>query len=197
MNLQALWEKNYKQDKYLWGLSPDKIVVEILKYKNSGEVLDIGVGYGRNAIFLVQNGFDVTGVDISKTAIELYVDLAKKKNLKVKAILSDIENFKMKKIYDVVLSTSTLHFLKEKEVKKVFDKIKICTKSNGLNVIEIFTKNNSSKDYPYLFENNELKAYYDDWKILSYNEYQTDWEKHGEKGKLHKHEIAYIMAQKP
>ncbi len=110
---------------------------------------------------------------------------------------SDIENFIIDKAYNIVLSTSTLHFLKEEEVKEVLHKIKACTKSNGLNVIEVFTNNNSEKDYPYLFENSALKSYYNDWEILSYDEYQTDWEKHGKRGKLHKPEIASIIAQKP
>ena len=34
-----------------------------------GEVLDIGCGLGDNAIYLAQQGFAVTGLDISSTAL--------------------------------------------------------------------------------------------------------------------------------
>lgn len=37
----------------------------------SGRVLDIGCGAGRHALYLQQEGFDVTGIDISPLAIEV------------------------------------------------------------------------------------------------------------------------------
>jgi 2-polyprenyl-3-methyl-5-hydroxy-6-metoxy-1,4-benzoquinol methylase len=40
-----------------------------------GRALDVCCGSGTNTIYLAQNGFEVTGIDISKTAIEI----AKKK----------------------------------------------------------------------------------------------------------------------
>src|ERR1700759_3278708 len=35
-----------------------------------GDVLDIGCGYGDNAIYLAKHGYVVTGLDISPTALE-------------------------------------------------------------------------------------------------------------------------------
>ena len=37
---------------------------------NPGRVLDIGCGTGENAIFLAQNGFTVTGIDLAPSAIQ-------------------------------------------------------------------------------------------------------------------------------
>lgn len=37
----------------------------------AGRAIDLGCGVGEEALFLAQNGFDVTGIDISPTAIAL------------------------------------------------------------------------------------------------------------------------------
>ena len=41
----------------------------------------------------------------------------------------------------------------------------------------------------------ELRSYYEEWEILHYNEYLTDWEQH-DNLKPHRHFIADIIARK-
>ena len=48
-----------------------------------GKALDLGCGNGRNAIFLAKSGFNVDGVDYSKTAIEWAVQRAKEASAEV------------------------------------------------------------------------------------------------------------------
>jgi hypothetical protein len=43
------FEEHYKKEKCYWGSKPDKFIVEILKYKSSGSLLDLGTGESRNA----------------------------------------------------------------------------------------------------------------------------------------------------
>lgn len=51
-------------------LSPEKSIVENIVYFKKGSILDIACGDGRNALFLLENGFEVTGVDFSSIALE-------------------------------------------------------------------------------------------------------------------------------
>lgn len=51
-------------------LSPEKSLVENIAYFKKGSVLDIACGDGRNALFLLERGFKVTGVDFSSKALE-------------------------------------------------------------------------------------------------------------------------------
>jgi ubiquinone/menaquinone biosynthesis C-methylase UbiE len=46
-------------------------LVELVRARelNQGRVLDVGSGTGENALFLAENGFSVTGVDLSSRAI--------------------------------------------------------------------------------------------------------------------------------
>jgi tellurite methyltransferase len=64
---------------------PSKEIVEILKYKRLGTVLDLGAGKGRNALFLAKKGFDVVGVDKSPEAIKDFLENAKKPVFVLKA----------------------------------------------------------------------------------------------------------------
>jgi 2-polyprenyl-3-methyl-5-hydroxy-6-metoxy-1,4-benzoquinol methylase len=60
----------------------------LFKYRSvfpNHPILDIGMGIGRNALYLAENGFNVTGVDISQTAI----DTARKEE-----VLSYFQNWK-------------------------------------------------------------------------------------------------------
>ncbi|GKX28673.1 hypothetical protein SH1V18_11530 [Vallitalea longa] len=77
----------YMGDRYYWNnkfeqrndipLNPEKSLVENIKYLKNGSVLDVACGDGRNSLFLLQNGFKVTGVDFSDKALERLKRFAK------------------------------------------------------------------------------------------------------------------------
>jgi tellurite methyltransferase len=191
-----MFNEEYKKEGCYWGKEPDKGVKLILKYKKSGDVLDLGCGEGRNALFLAENGFNVTGIDISEEGIKKFKELAKQNNLKVKGIVGDIIKFEFDNKYDIIISNATLHFLKENESKDMVKKIKENTKKDGLNVINVFTEENPDKNFPYLFKRGELRNYYNDWEILGYKEGMGEMQKHGKSGKPHRHGFSVIIARK-
>ena len=51
-------------------LSPEKALINNIGYLKKGTVLDVACGDGRNTLYLLQKGFDVTGVDFSNKALE-------------------------------------------------------------------------------------------------------------------------------
>ena len=67
------WESVYKGNEKMWGANPTDnayTALEILLKHNCANVLIPGFGYGRNARVFYERGFGVTGIEISKTAIE-------------------------------------------------------------------------------------------------------------------------------
>lgn len=57
-----------------WSLVPSMGAREFLPFlraDNVSEVLDVGCGYGRDTLFFVRNGFNVTGVEYSPRACEI------------------------------------------------------------------------------------------------------------------------------
>ena len=68
------WETNFSDKKEMWGLEPAHSAVltkDFFLKQAVKNVLIPGIGYGRNAQLFKDNGMEVTGIEISKTAIEL------------------------------------------------------------------------------------------------------------------------------
>ncbi len=174
----------------------DKCIKAILKYKKSGEVLDIGVGNGRNALFLSSKGFKVIGIDSDKEMVRKFKQNADKLGLKVIGKQADIEKYNIGKKFEIIISTNVLHFLDKRDIKRVIGNIKQHTKKDGINALIVFTEENPDKNYPYLFKKGELKKYYSDWDIKGYKELITPLETHQGKMKPHRHGIAILLAIK-
>jgi ubiquinone/menaquinone biosynthesis C-methylase UbiE len=70
--IRAFYEVIYRFFKAPWESGPRVELVELIRNKRvvPGRAIDLGCGTGSNAIFLAQHGFDVTGVDFSRTALE-------------------------------------------------------------------------------------------------------------------------------
>jgi SAM-dependent methyltransferase len=72
--MTEFWENTFKENQEMWGFAPAKSTVLANDYfikQNIKNVLIPGIGYGRNAQLFRDNGMTVTGIEISKTAIDL------------------------------------------------------------------------------------------------------------------------------
>lgn len=68
------WESVFVEKREMWGFepAPSALLAKDFFVENSVKnVLIPGIGYGRNAQIFRENGMEVTGIEISKTAIEL------------------------------------------------------------------------------------------------------------------------------
>lgn len=186
------FDELYKNNPNLYGNEPSDWIVKILEYqKNPAKILDLGICYGRNAIFLAKHGFEVVGVDISKIAIQQCIEDAQKNNLKIACRCQDIKDYVFENEFDIVYSTMSLQYLgKEKVIKEVIEKMKMHTKIGGLNVISVPTNTKIAMDMPYYFNKEDLLLYYKNWEILEFDE-QEDVFTSGKIGT-----IAFIIARK-
>ena len=72
--MSEFWEEAFKGKQEMWGWEPADSVsqtVELFKKYGIRDILIPGIGYGRNAKIFIDNGFKVTGIEISETAIDL------------------------------------------------------------------------------------------------------------------------------
>ena len=53
-----------------------------------GKALDLGCGQGRNALFLAQQGFDVTAVDQNELSLEILQSIVEQEDLEMPVGLS-------------------------------------------------------------------------------------------------------------
>jgi tellurite methyltransferase len=168
---KTFFDKRYSRKEHKFRFRYDKeILSDILKYKNSGKVLDLGCGEGGMALALAEQGFDVTCLDISNIAIETLKKEASKRNLEIQTICEDLENFQINKDYDVVLMLGILQFLGDKG-EEFLKEIKEHTISGGINVIDAFVNKWLPRE--------KLKEFYFDWEALEFEEYKTKTIKDG------------------
>jgi SAM-dependent methyltransferase len=71
--MTEFWEKAFIEKKEMWGFEPSnstKLTNDFFKENSLKNILVPGFGYGRNAQLFKENGMEITGIEISKTAIE-------------------------------------------------------------------------------------------------------------------------------
>jgi 2-polyprenyl-3-methyl-5-hydroxy-6-metoxy-1,4-benzoquinol methylase len=71
----------------------NKFLAETIKGRKPGSALDIGMGEGRNALFLATQGWEVTGFDISDVGVQLAREAAQKRGLKLDTLVDDVDRF--------------------------------------------------------------------------------------------------------
>lgn len=68
------WETAFGEKQEMWGFEPSKSALftkDFFVQQSLKNVLIPGIGYGRNAQIFKDNGMEVTGIEISKTAITM------------------------------------------------------------------------------------------------------------------------------
>ena len=61
----AAWDRRYSREMYLYGKEPVDFLRQVAGRLRVGTALLLAAGEGRNAVFLAQQGFAVTAIDIS------------------------------------------------------------------------------------------------------------------------------------
>ncbi len=66
---ESFWDELYGKQERVWSGNPNAILVGKVTGLTSGTALDLGCGEGADAIWLAQQGWRVTAVDVSQTAL--------------------------------------------------------------------------------------------------------------------------------
>lgn len=72
--MAEFWESNFREKNAMWGFQPEAAATyaaELFAHQKFRDVLIPGFGYGRNAVAFIEMGMQVTGIEISATAIEM------------------------------------------------------------------------------------------------------------------------------
>lgn len=179
MLVEQLYNKIYSENENVFGDGkPEKIVEEIPKLLESGSVLDIGAGEGRNSIFLAERGFKVTANDISDVGIEKINKLAKEKGLNIQAEVNDLKSLTLNNNFDVLICTFVLHHFDRQNALALIKQIQNHTNPGGVNALTAFTEDgdfyrHSPQTKNFYLKPNELKELYNGWEVLEYHEKES------------------------
>ncbi|NGP05966.1 class I SAM-dependent methyltransferase [Rhodococcus sp. 14C212] len=107
------WDARYAESETVWGSPPNPVVVEFATSLPHGRALDLGCGEGRHSLWLATRGWEVTGVDFSRVAVDKARAIAAQAPRRVRERLTyacaDVTGVTFDAEYDLVLS-AYLHF---------------------------------------------------------------------------------------
>lgn len=81
------------EDGKVFSRRPNAFLVEMIRARSPGTALDVGMGQGRNAIYLAQRGWQVTGFDISDEGVRQARAEAERRHLKLNAVVASWDKF--------------------------------------------------------------------------------------------------------
>lgn len=138
--MAEFWESSFIENETMWGFEPSDSAILTKDFFIENKVKDIlipGIGYGRNAKVFIDNGINVTGIEISKTAI----DLAKKNDLNINIFHGSVTDMPFDdKLYDGIFCYALIHLLNKSERNKFIKDCYNQLKPNGYMVFTTISK---------------------------------------------------------
>lgn len=100
-----MWNERYSQPGYAFGKTPNDFLVEVIDQIPKGRVLCFAEGEGRNAVYLAEQGCQVTAVDASEVGLAKAQNLALERSVNIEAIAADLAEFQIQpNAWDAVIS---------------------------------------------------------------------------------------------
>jgi len=154
--------------------NPNAFLIECVRNRRPGKALDVGMGSGRNSLYLASHGWDVTGFDIADVGVAQARHRAKKLGVKLNAIVKSDADFDFgTKQWDLIVLTY-------QPFRDLLAKLKQSLRDGGIIVIENFhrdTMRDRLLDEDATYGNNELLQLFSDFRILRYEDIvaRPDW----------------------
>ncbi len=183
ISVKERWNQKYNREMYVYGKEPVAFLKQKIGVLKKGKALVLAMGEGRNAVYLAQNGFDVTGVDISDVAIEKCKKLAAERGTTVNAVVSDLTSYDMGKAqYDLI--TNFYYY-----DKSLFPKVIDALKPGGMFIFEQFSIDHPKhgarfgpRNPDYLVKPDELLELFKSFRILYYEDVVVELDEGMHKG---------------
>ncbi len=162
-------------------VTPSRWLTESVRGIKPGKALDLGMGQGRNALFLSRQGWDVTGIDMASVAIEQAKAQASQLGIKYNVVVADIDRWDFgRSQWDLIAAIYEPDF---RWVRKICD---------GLKPGGLFVREN----YVFSKEENEPLKKFMELRISRYEDRtdEPDYNPSGEHAELQR--VQRMIAQK-
>jgi len=194
-----------------FGLAPSGELRDfIVSAGQKGSALDLACGDGRDALFLLKTGFQVTAVDISRVALDKLEKFARAQKLSagLSTHCMDITDFRADgSQFDLVTSATGLDHIPIEQTRKLLPAMVSWLKPGGLLHLMVHTTDDpgyTSRSQEQSELNNMIRHYFRDNELLDlvlrqnlrvvrYREWLDEDLTHG---KPHKHGFAAIVAHR-
>lgn len=166
------WNGKYNDPKFDFNHQPSRLLVEAIAGRHPGDAIDLGMGEGRNAIYLAQQGWRVTGVDLSDVGVAQAKKRAAELGVKLNAVIDDLDHYDFGNARWDLITLFYMHAWYHGGKPPAAPRLREALKPGGLLVIEGF-----AGDEKFMFQTNELLHDFSDLKILRYEDVigEADW----------------------
>jgi len=110
------------------------------------EVLDLGCGIGRHALYLASQGFVVTGLDTSKSGLSRLMLAARERKVAIQAVRADLTDLPfVGQSFDAVLAFHSIYHVDSAGIAQAIAELRRVLRPNG----EVFVTFNSKSNPTY------------------------------------------------
>ncbi len=144
------WWKKYFSDDYLRLYSHDEgqssrevtAVVRMLQLQAGQKILDLACGFGRHSVVLAQNGFDVTGYDLSDSFLKRAREIADALLVGLNLQQGDMREIPYNEEFDAVINMFTAFgfFDREEDDLKVLEGVSRALKPGGQFIMDVINR---------------------------------------------------------
>lgn len=168
------WHKRFQTDHYVYGKEPNVFLTEFQKkVKVPGDALAIAEGEGRNAVYLAEQGMNVTTWDFAESGLEKTKKLAEEQGVVVQTELMDLKEAEWREnTWDEIVCIFG-HFPAELR-QRTLQGVKKAIKPGGYFLTEVYSpyqipyKSGGPKDMNFLYKPEEFLETFADWRIVHF-----------------------------
>ena len=141
-----MWNERYSETEYIFGTEPNDFLKEnFQKIPAGGKVLCLAEGEGRNAVFLAEQGYQVTAMDMSEVGLNKALKLAKDRGVEISTQVADLTDYDFGAgEWDSIVSIWA--HLPETVRQRVHAHIVPALKPNGVFILEAYTEQQLTMD---------------------------------------------------
>ncbi len=161
----AYYDYLYANNQQYFGDHPDNLLKDYYSFCDKrGRVLDVGIGQGRNARFLLKQGFGVDGIDPSSVAIENLQKWKEEESLDLNLYNMSFEDYSCSpRTYSAIMIFGLFPVLSEEQIVSLARMARKWLKKKGVIFVTGFTTNETA-----------FRPKTKEWKKISDNSYTND-----------------------
>ncbi len=167
------WNGKFKDPQTRFRRDPSPLPVDAVRNRKPGRALDLGMGEGRNTIFLAQQGWETTGVDLSDVGVAQAKERAARLHVAISTAIDDLDHYDLgREKWDLIAlfyMHAWYHGSKPASVQRLLDALR----PGGLLVMEGF-----AGPEKFMFQSNELLRDFPALRVLRYvdTEDEAEWD---------------------
>jgi len=168
---RLFWDDVFRNGEVPFNKDASKLLQYAIQDRKPGTAIDLGMGEGRNAVFLASRGWQVTGVDFSAEAVKQAQALAAAAHVPLTAVVSDLDHFDLGRAKWDLVALFFMHAWYHESKTAVPQRLMDALRPGGLLVIEGFAGDKGD------FQTNELRHDFSTLKIIHYEDVidEADW----------------------